>query len=193
MSITPNDARLFRARQLAPSEVERMMASRDHAVAMLRSPDASVQVAALLVCHAVWHDNTIAAIANACLNIISSSQDLDLLRPAVGTLGQVRYGTRDCRAARALAGLVAASRDSGELQVEAYLSLRGVWFGIEDPEFFKCVVSDVKSVLREHPALFCEEAVKEKLVPEPGFPRSYWEEVDKIDWRFVADCLSIDN
>lgn len=193
MSITPNDARLVRARKLAPSEFERMMASRDHAVAMLRSPDASVRVAAILVCEAAWPDNTTDAIANACLNIISSSQDFDLLRPAVGALGQARYGTRDFRAVRALAELVAASSDSGELQVEAYLSLRGVCFGINDPEFIKCMVSEVKSVLREHPGQFCAEEVKANLLPEPGFPKSYWEEADKINWQFVSDCLKIDN
>ena len=186
------DARLQTAEELSNGQFEALMESERSAKELLFADDTSVRVAAAMVCETVWSSGPDPKILQSCLAIIKQDCDTTYRIVSARILGRVLDSTKDQDVTEFFCNLILSPVTPAELKLESYWALRDVQIGYENEStdiFVKRMVCTQKTLLRIAPYEVNEEELRQKVTPQPGFKREFWDNAEEIDTDFVRELM----
>jgi hypothetical protein len=189
MSDKHKDPRYQTPEELAGVHFSKLMQSKEAAMEFLSAEDYKLRLAAILVCESTWKCSAEPRVIAACRDIVVSDANDSFRICAIGGLGRALSGSKSINTSTLLANIILDSKNSNNLRINAYWSLREVQFGLSDissDNVLKSLFGSVKAVLHDLPDKFSENQVKSTLLAQGRIPEELWNTAEDIDWDFVA-------
>jgi hypothetical protein len=175
-------------KDLAGSSYDKLMESKDAALATLAHPNGNVRIAAIHICDSVWHCAKQDEFVRACRQMAAEDPDEVVRAHAIGMYGKAMRLTKDLAASRFLADLVKRGGTSQDLRKASYWALREVQMGLTEEDTIRRTISVLKLGFHKLPMPLSEQDIKSAL--GSYFSKIDWDSVDVIDWDFVCQYAS---
>ena len=177
-------------KELAGSLYDKLVQSKENAMAHLFDADHNVRKAAFYICDSVWKCSADIDFVNACRIIGVTDPDESVRVHAIGSYGKALQSSQDPAASQFLADLVKDRRISSGVREAAYWALREIQLGLTEEDNVTQLASLLKIALSKMSMNMTEEQVKTTLLSHGRYPESIWDSADKIDWSFVEKYAS---